>query len=149
MSDTENNKYNAIAGSKYFNKFCKSLGMTINEMEIIRVLLNNQDEYITHNEELEEYTGLSQQQIKDAIARLKTRRYIKITTTQVGMKKERKTDLWDFVEAFDEFVTSINNERPEEKKQVKKVVVEEYTSTKKQTKAAETEEDLWNLLTAV
>lgn len=105
-SGSEKNMYNCIAGSKYFNKFCRSLGMTLNEIEILRVLLNNQDEYITHNEEIADYTGLTDKQIKDAIKRLKTRHYVKIETVNEGMNRIRYTDLWEFCNKFDEYVDS-------------------------------------------
>lgn len=105
-SGSEKNMYNCIAGSKYFNKFCRSLGMTLNEMEILRVLLNNQDKYITHNEEIADYTGLTDKQIKDAIKRLKTRPYVKIETVREGLNRVRYTDLWEFCNKFDEYVDS-------------------------------------------
>ena len=105
-SGSEKNMYSCIAGSKYFNKFCRSLGMTLNEMEILRVILNNQDKYITHNEELADYTGLTDKQIKDAIKRLKTRPYVKIETVREGMNRVRYTDLWEFCNKFDEYVDS-------------------------------------------
>ena len=105
-SGSEKNMYSCIAGSKYFNKFCRSLGMTLNEMEILRVILNNQDKYITHNEEIADYTGLTDQQIKDAIKRLKTRPYVKIETVREGMNRVRYTDLWEFCNKFDEYVDS-------------------------------------------
>ena len=105
-SGSEKNMYSCIAGSKYFNKFCRSLGMTLNEMEILRVILNNQDKYITHNEEIADYTGLTVQQIKDAIKRLKTRPYVKIETVREGMNRVRYTDLWEFCSKFDEYVDS-------------------------------------------
>ena len=105
-SGSEKNMYSCIAGSKYFNKFCRSLGMTLNEMEILRVILNNQDKYITHNEEIADYTGLTVQQIKDAIKRLKTRPYVKIETVREGMNRVRYTDLWEFCNKFDEYVDS-------------------------------------------
>lgn len=105
-SSSEKNMYSCIAGSKYFNKFCQSLGMTLNEMEILRVLLNNQDEYITHNEEIADYTGLTDKQIKDAIKRLKTRPYVKIETVMEGMNRVRHTNLWEFCSKFDEYVDS-------------------------------------------
>ena len=102
----DNYTYNCIAGSKYFNKFCRSLGITLNEMEILRVLLNNPVEYITHNEEIIYYTGLTERQIKDAIKRLKTRPYINIKTVREGMNRVRYTDLWEFCNKFDEYVAS-------------------------------------------
>lgn len=105
-SGSEKNMYSCIAGSKYFNKFCRSLGMTLNEMEILRVILNNQDKYITHNEEIADYTGLTDQQIKDAIKRLKTRPYVKIETVREGLNRVRYTDLWEFCNKFDEYVDS-------------------------------------------
>ena len=105
-SGSEKNMYSCIAGSKYFNKFCRSLGMTLNEMEILRVILNNQDKYITHNEEVADYTGMTDKQIKDAIKRLKTRPYVKIETVREGMNRVRYTDLWEFCNKFDEYVDS-------------------------------------------
>ena len=105
-SGSEKNMYSCIAGSKYFNKFCRSLGMTLNEMEILRVILNNQDKYITHNEEIADYTGMTDKQIKDAIKRLKTRPYVKIETVREGMNRVRYTDLWEFCNKFDEYVDS-------------------------------------------
>ena len=105
-SGSEKNMYSCIAGSKYFNKFCRSLGMTLNEMEILRVILNNQDKYITHNEEIADYTGLTVKQIKDAIKRLKTRPYVKIETVREGLNRVRYTDLWEFCNKFDEYVDS-------------------------------------------
>lgn len=101
-----NYTYNCIEGSKYFNKFCRSLGITLNEMEILRILLKNPVEYITHNEEITDYTGLTEQQIKDAIKRLKTRPYINIKTVREGINRVRHIDLWNFCNKFDEYVDS-------------------------------------------
>lgn len=109
-SGSKKNIYSPIAGSKYFHKFCQSLGMTFQERVIVEVLLNNQDEYITHNKEIEEYTGLTNKQIEGAIKKLKTRPYIKIITVREGMNTVRHTDLWEFCKKFDEFVENINNQ---------------------------------------